>query len=580
MIIFHPQRLRGAAHSTGLLPLLAAGLFVLGGCSSPDAPPAPPTAASSALTFTEVTREAGLADFRHNTGAAGNRWFPESMGSGGGFIDFNGDGWADIALMGGGYWQLDPSEDPPQTNTISIYRNNQDGTFTNVTSDLGLADFSAYGIGLSSADFDNDGDEDLFVTTLGQNLFFRNENGERYTDISAEAGFSGESHWSSSALFFDADGDGYLDLYVGNYVDWSPENDITCMLEGMIRSYCTPELYNGVPANFYRNNGDGTFANWSEKAGFATSPGKTLGVAEFDINQDGWPDLFVANDTQPDHFYQNNGDGTFSEQGALSGMAYDENGKARAGMGIDIGIVDDSGEPTLFVGNFSKEMISAFRHAGNGLFVDRAAVSQIGRSSLVTLTFGLFLFDVDLDGDLDMFAANGHVQPEIEETQEGIKYSETPHLFINNGQGTFKDVVMDAGDLNQTFVGRAAAYADYDHDGDLDILLTENGGPAHLFRNELSNGRSLRIDLEGRQSNRDGLSTKITAYFNGQPTIRLNRTGSSYLSVSEKIVTFGLPDAVGPDSVRIAWPGGQIEVHHGPFEAGEIILTQGTRQTN
>ncbi len=575
MIVFHHKSL------TGMRKLSIFGLLLLGGCASQE-PPSPdspsPTTESAGLTFTEVTQEAGLADFRQSTGAAGNRWFPESMGSGGGFIDFNGDSWADIALMGGGNWQLDPSETSPQTNTIRIYRNNKDGTFTDVTSMLGLLDFSAYGIGLTAADFDNDGDEDLFVSTLGQNLFFRNENGERYTDITAQAGLADESYWSSSALFFDADVDGYLDLYVGNYVDWSPENDITCMLEGMIRSYCTPELYNGVPANFYRNNGDGTFANWSEKAGFANSPGKTLGVAEYDINRDGWPDIFVANDTQPDHFYQNNGDGTFSEQGALSGMAYDENGKARAGMGIDIGVVDNSGEPTLFVGNFSKEMISAFRHAGDGLFVDRAAISQIGRSSLVTLTFGLFLFDVDLDGDLDLFAANGHVQPEIEETQEGIKYSETPHLFINNGLGSFEDIGLDAGDLNQTFVGRGTAYADYDHDGDLDILLTENGGPAHLFRNELSAGNSLRIKLEGRESNRDGLSTKVVAYFAGTPTIRFNRTGSSYLSISEKIITLGLPDSAGPDSVRIEWPGGQIEIHHGPFETSELTLTQGTGQ--
>jgi hypothetical protein len=332
----------------------------------------------------------------------------------------------------------------------------------------------------------------------------------------------------------------------------------------------------GTPSRFYHNNGDGTFSDWTARAGFLPAPGKTLGVTEYDVNGDGWSDLLVANDTQRDLFYLNDGDGTFTEQGALSGMAYDENGKARAGMGIDIGVVDETGEPTLFVGNFSKEMIGVYRHAGNGLFVDRAGSSQIGRPSLLTLTFGLFLFDVDLDGDLDLFAANGHVQPEIEQTQEGIGYAEVPHLFVNQGDGNFEDVAPTlTRSLARPIVARGAAYADYDRDGDLDVLLTENGGPAHLFRNDQQAGRSLRIHLEGQASNRDGLSARVVVRVGTQRMERFVRTGSSFLSVSEKEATFGLGTADRVDSLIVYWPSGQIDRHAGLTAGVEVLVTEG-----
>ena len=568
------------------LPLTFSGILLLGmlaGCAGEEASPpdetAPP-ASASAIMFTEVTESAGLSDFRHVTGATGKRWFPESMGSGGGFVDYNGDGWEDVILMGGGVWTEYADAAQAPVDAVRLYRNDGDGAFTDVTATVGL-DVQAYGIGVSAADVDNDGDSDIFLTTLGENLLFLNTPGEglgeepTFTEVGRQAGVNGGIVWSSSALFFDADRDGYVDLYVGNYVDWSPENDLTCMLEGQVRSYCTPELYNGVPATFYHNNGNGTFSDWTEQAGFLPAPGKTLGAAEYDVNRDGWPDLFVASDTQRDLFYVNQGDGTFAEQGALSGMAYDENGKARAGMGIDIGVVDESGEPTLFVGNFSKEMIAAFRYDGHGFFIDRAAVSQIGRSSLITLTFGLFLFDADLDGDLDLFAANGHVQPEIEQTQEGIGYAETPHLYMNRGDGVFDDVALQAGALAQPFVARGAAYADYDRDGDLDVLITENGGGAHLFRNDQQGGRSVRVFLEGRASSREGLSARLIAQVGTQRMERFIRTGSSYLSVSERAATFGLGEAVRVDSLIIYWPSGQIDRHAGLAAGAEVLVIEG-----
>ena len=283
----------------------------------------------------------------------------------------------------------------------------------------------------------------------------------------------------------------------------------------------------------------------------------------------------MANDTQPDHLSANDGDGTFTEKGELSGMAFDETGKARAGMGIDVGVIDSTGQETMFVGNFSKEMIGVYRHIGNGLFVDRAAVSQIGRPSLLTLTFGLFLFDVDLDGDLDVFAANGHLQPEIEVTQEGIGYRQPPHLFVNDSDGTFEDVSLEVGGvLAEPLVARSTAYGDVDLDGDLDVLITENGGPVHLWRNDTDGGTSLRVHVVGRESNRDGLGARVEALVDGGRLVRRIRTGSSYLSQSEQVATFGLGPATTADSLVVYWPSGQVD-RFANVPAGAVRVVEG-----
>lgn len=565
---FSPQRRAGTGPSRVGCPsaINVRGLvlvFILGGITGcngaePVEEANPPSASTGgALSFYDVTAEAGLSAFRHENGAYGTKWFPEAMGSGGGFLDYDGDGWLDVLLVGGGTW---PDSDREPVRALWLYRNNGDGTFADVTDDAGLGDVRAYGFGITVADYDNDGDQDVYFTTLDENMLFQNEDGT-FIEVGAEAGVTGGSTWSTSPIFFDADRDGLVDLYVGSYVEWSPETDLVCTVKGGIRSYCTPEHYRGVPSLFYRNNGDGTFTDRTAAAGFADGPGKMLGVAELDYNDDDWPDLVVASDTQRDLLYENNRDGTFTEKGAISGVAYDENGSARAGMGIDAGVVDSTGEETMFVGNFSKEMIGVYRHLGNGLFIDRAGASKIGLPSLLTLTFGLFLFDVDLDGDLDLFTANGHVQPEIEETQEGITYREPPHLFINDGEGTFEDAGAMAGPpMQQPLVARGAAYGDYDRDGDLDVLVTENGGPVHLWRNDLTgSGHFLRVRVEGRESNRDGLGTKMTAFVGGRSMERRVRTGSSFMSQLEKTVTFGLGDAAAVDSLVIRWPSGHVD---------------------
>lgn len=542
--------------------LLSAVLFftiiLTSGCGVSSSSPEKETQATPAIAFTDVTTSAGLDDFRHVTGAEGEKYFPEAMGSGAALIDYNNDGWDDMVLVGGGTW---PESDQPSPPALWLYRNNGDMTFSLANQEAGLDGLSAYGFGLAVADYDNDGDEDLYFTTLGPNLLLENRGGV-FFDVAGAASLQAGNTWSTAPVFFDADRDGWVDLYVGNYVSWSPEEDILCTLDGVTKSYCTPELYTGLPSRFYHNNGDGTFSDWTERAGFLPAPGKMLGALEFDYNKDGWPDLAVASDTQPDLLYKNNGDGTFSEIGAISGFAYDENGRARAGMGIDAGVVDSTGNETLFVGNFSKEMIAVFRYIGDDLFVDRAAASKIGRTSLMTLTFGLFLFDVDLDKDLDLFAANGHVQQEIESTQDGITYRQPPHLFLNDGSGSFSDVAPDlSGVWTQPLAARGAIYGDLDHDGDLDILITENGGKAHLWRNDQTfNHNWIRVAVEGTKSNRSGLGTRVEACAGNQCIERWIRSGASFLSQSESTATIGLGNTSRIDSLVIHWPGGSRQI--------------------
>ena len=521
------------------------------------------------IAFADVTESAGLDAFYHETGAFGEKWMPETFGSGGGFIDYNNDGWQDIILMGGGSW---PEYSDVNAKTIWLYENNQDGTFTGVTVAAGLSDIQTYTFGLTAADYDNDGDQDLYLTTLYENLLFRNDAGF-FTEIGAEAGVAGASTWSTATMFVDADRDGHLDLYDGNYVNWTPQNDIFCSLDGTTKAYCTPALYDGVPGRFYHNNGDGTFTDITEEAGFLPAPGKSLGVAETDFNRDGWSDIVVANDTERNLLYVNNGDGTFTERGMLAGVAFDEIGKARAGMGIDIGVVDSTGEVSVFVGNFSNEMIGVFRHSGNGLFMDRAAVSKIGRPSLLILTFGAFLFDVDYDTDLDLYAANGHIQKLI---QDGSTYRQPSQLYRNTGNGTFQEVSENiGGPLNKRLVSRGTAYADYDRDGDVDVLITENNGSAHLFENRSEPGNFLRIQVRGTESNSDGVGTRINAYIGEFMMERRIRTGGSYLANNEKEVVFGTGNTANLDSLILTWPSGQVDRFMNVQVNRQLLFTEG-----
>ena len=532
---------------------------------------------SSEIQFKNVTEEAGLGEFKHENGAFGAKWFPETMGAGGGFIDFNNDGLEDILLVGGNNW---PDKSDSIVSALVLYKNDGDGKFSNVTTDVGLGGINTYGFGISVADYDNDDDQDFFFTTLSENMFFRNNSGY-FTEVAKEIGISREHKFSTSAIFFDADKDGFLDLYVGNYVDWSPESDVWCAFQGK-KGYCIPEVYNGVPSRFYQNNGDGTFSDRSIETGFLPAPGKTLGVAELDHNKDGWPDLVVANDSERDLLYENDRDGTFTEKGVSKGMAFGPMGRTRAGMGVDVGIVDKSGEITIFIGNFQNQMFSVYRHTPDGVFTDYSDISKLGRESLKVLTFGLFLIDVEFDGDLDLFAINGHIQAEDESVNSEFQFRQLPQLYLNNDNGIFN---LFQGSENSVFnkpiVGRGAAFADYDKDGDLDILITENAGPAHLWRNDLFHGSNspknnyLRVKLQGSISNRDGIGSLIELFVGDKKLSHRIRTGSSYLSQSEKVATFGLSDATIIDSLNIYWPSGILDTYRNLIPNKQLIIIEG-----
>jgi hypothetical protein len=540
--------------SSAVHPLMAA--FVLG-----------MQLAAPTIQYVDVTKASGLT-FRHNSGAFGKKYLPETLGPGVAFIDYNSDGWQDLFFTNGKDW---PGQ-RRRTSTLELFRNNKNGTFTDVTRDSGLAR-EVYGMGSAVGDFDNDGDSDLFVSTLGQSLLFRNNNGV-FQDVTKESGLSGNDEFSTSAAWLDYDKDGRIDLFVANYVQWSIATDVKCTLDGTEKSYCTPESYKGSSARVWRNKPDGTFQDVTKAAGVFDATAKGLGVTVLDANQDSWPDLLLVNDTQPNRLYINSGKGTFTEKGIMSGIAYSELGVARAGMGGAAADYDRSGFPSVLITNFSNEMLALYHNEGNGLFVDEAPRSEVGRSSLLTLGFGCFFFDYDLDGWLDIFVANGHIEQSIERIQSAIKYAQPPHLFRNTGKGGFQSVTRSAGPaLAKPQVARGAAHGDFDNDGDLDIVLTTNGGPAVLLRNDNATNRSLRLRLVGTRSNRDGLGASVRVKVGNDLQVALAQSGSSYLSQSERILTFGLGTAGQADSVEVRWPSGQID-RMTNVRAGNVITVQ------
>jgi len=554
----------------GVIQILGFALIVLFfGCRSPESDQnhIELTQRDVQIVFTDVTESSGLGTFRHETGAFGKKWFPETMGAGGGFFDYNGDQILDIVLVAGSQF---PSESIAEQPALRLFQGSVDGNFIDVTMESGLHSLRSYAFGVSTADYDNDGDSDLFVTALFENLLLRNDQGV-FHEISKEAGLSEYREWSTASVFFDANLDGWLDLYIGNYVRWTPEEDIFCTRVGDKKSYCTPEQYEGITGRFYVNRCDGTFEERSED--FNGFPGKTLGASSIDYNKDRWPDLIVANDTQRDLLFENQGNGTFIEKGVASGIAFDEKGRARAGMGLEIGVVDDSEEETVFIGHFSGEMVGVYHHTGNGIFRERAAVSQIGRPSLPTLTFGMVLADFDLDSDLDLITANGHITEDIGDVEEGITFKQQTQMYINIGNGQFS-VIEPSGVFSDSLVARGAAWADYDGDGDPDVLITENGGPVHLWRNDTEQGHSLTVQLIGIQSNKDAVGSRIRVKANGAWQERYVRTGTSYLSQSQRWPVFGLAMIDTVDSLEILWPSGIIK-QASMLPAGMITLIEG-----
>ncbi len=464
------------------------------------------------------------------------------MGAGCAFLDFDGDGWLDILLVNGK--DLIPHG---RHTTAALYRNNRNGTFTDVTRGSGL-DIEIYGLGVAVGDYDNDGRDDVYLTALGGDRLFHNEGGGKFRDVTSAAGLNNAA-FASSAAWFDFDRDGKLDLFVANYVQWDRDHDVWCSLDGSTKSYCTPESYKGTASKLYRNLGGGKFEDVTAQAGVADPNGKSLGVAVLDYNGDGWPDLFVANDTQPNKLYRNLQNGKFKEEGLAAGVAFGEDGVARGAMGVDAGDYDRTGKQHLIVGNFSNQMLGLYHNEGNGLFVDEAPRSPIGRATLLNLTFGLFFFDYDLDGYPDIFTANGHIEEEIERVQPKVKYTQNPQLFHNTGKGRFDPVAA----FPRAMVARGAAYGDFDRDGDLDILIANNNGPAFLYRNDGGNRNHwLRLRLIGTKSNRDGIGAVVRI----GPQMQTVHSGSSYCSASDLALTFGLRADSTPVTVEIVWPDG------------------------
>jgi enediyne biosynthesis protein E4 len=524
-------------------------------------PPTPAPTPPAAIAFRESAKEIGI-DFVHVTGASGKKWMPETMGGGVAVLDYDGDGRPDLLFVSGSYWPGDPRA-ATQKSSLALYRNEGTGTdgrprFRNVTREAGLEKVF-YGMGASVGDYDNDGRDDVYVTALGGNHLFHNLGG-RFEEATRKAGV-GDSGWGTSSAWLDYDGDGLLDLYVARYVDWSPGKDLFCTLDGKTKSYCTPERYPGTSSHLYRNLGNGRFEDVTKKAGVFNENQKALGVAPWDFDGDGRVDLLVSNDTAPNNLFHNRGDGTFEDVGIPAGIAVDEAGRARGAMGVAWADIRNGRGSAVAIGNFSNELKSLYWTDTGEVFLDESPKSGVGPTSFLDLTFGVLFLDADLDGRMDLLLANGHVEPTVQEVQKEVAYRQAPVLYRNAGDGRFVPLGTGSGDLAQPLVARGAAFADLDGDGDLDLVIVENGGPARVYLNpENAPERSVRVKLVGAgKSNRDAVGARVTASFGGRTLTQQVSGGQSYLSASEKTLTFGLGEAKKIDSLQIRWPDGATQ---------------------
>lgn len=509
-------------------------------------------AAAPPVQFKDITSEAGIR-FEHFNGATGDFYFPEIAGPGAAFLDYDGDGDQDIFLVNGSSL---PTPNPAQDPNSKLFQNKGDGSFADVTDQSGIDLRGFFGMGVAAGDYDNDGDPDLYVTGYLRSVLLANNGDGTFSDRTEMAKVQNQGHWATSAGFFDYDRDGLLDLFVCNYVRFDTGRNPECT-GGGFRSYCHPSTFEGDPSVLYHNNGDGTFSDVSQTSGIAGSRGKSLGVAFADYDQDGWLDAFVANDTVADFLFHNQGDGTFQEVAFLAGVAYNEDGHARAGMGVDFGDYDGDGRLDLIVTNFTSEGNALFRNGGDGSFAEVTRHTGIRKNSFLKVGFGVRFFDYDNDSDLDVLVVNGHVIPRIAEYRDDTSFPQEKLLYVNES-GKFEERSGDAGDsFSNQDVGRGAAFSDIDNDGDVDVLVTNNGGSVQLLRNDGGNRNNwLLLKLVGGKSNRDGIGARITARVGNQTLVSQVQRAASYLCSQDERVHLGLGKSSQLGELQIDWPSG------------------------
>jgi len=495
---------------------------------------------------------------------------PESVGAGGGFLDYDGDGWLDIFFVNGRSWS------GQGTSRTALYRNQGDGTFRDVSQET-ATNLHVYGMGAAFGDYDGDGDPDIYVTAVGANVLLRND-GTVFQDVTAQMGVDGnpedrENAWSMGAAWLDYNRDGWLDLFACNYVRWTPSTDLFHTLDGTTKSYATPEAYEGDTCVLYRNDGGGGFSDVTRAVGLWNATGKALGVLVDDFNADGWPDIIVTNDTEPNFYYVNGGDGTFEDRGVRSGVAFDPTGRARAGMGVDATDLDGEGRLAVAIGNFSQESISLYTQLEPELFQDKAPAMRLARATLLPLTFGVRFADLNLDGWADLILANGHIEPTISEVRAEIAFAQVPQLFLRSGEFFVDSGDATGPDFNRPLVGRGLAVGDYDRDGDVDILITTNAGSPRLFRTDrVEPGGWISVRLSGSSANRQAVGAVVHVYSSDRRQ-RWYVTGSgSYLSQSETgRRSFGLGVQAHADSIRVTWPDGLNSLWPGPIPSESRI---------
>lgn len=519
------------------------------------------------VIFSDVTRQAGI-NFKHENGASPQKYLPETMSAGALIFDYDNDGWPDIFFVNGGSF-ADPAAAAAQHR---LYHNNRDGTFKDTTASSGIV-ASGFGMGACSADYDNDGWPDLYVTSVGSNKLYHNNGNGTFTDVTAQAGVGSNGPWSSSCAFGDIDNDGNVDLYVTNYVDFTVKNNKYCSAMQNIRTYCHPNVYHPVPHVLYRNNGNGTFTDITKQAGVYRTDGNGLGVVFGDYDGDGWPDIYVANDSVPNFLFHNKGNGTFEEVGLRAGVSLGSEGRPLAGMGTDMADIDGDGLLDIIVTNLDRETHSLFRNIGKGLFSNVTYESGVGQATLPFVGFGVAFLDYDNDSDLDLAIANGDIIDNVSQFRDSTTHEQRKLLLQNDGKGHFHDVGPASGPgFALKKVGRTLVVGDLDNDGDLDIVIGNNGQTADLLRNEGGNrNNSLLIRLIGTKSNRDGIGARLKLTAGGKTLARYVKAGSSYQGQNDLRVHFGLEKAAQADRLEILWPSGLVEKVEG-IKANQIIV--------